>query len=81
LNRRSLYKREMLVFDIETTGLDPEHSVVTVVCTEDFETGERRAYEFARVRACEPENEELLRTILRWPWPATLHGSCLLWNF
>lgn len=54
----------MLVFDIETTGLDPEHSVVTIVCTEDFETGERRAYEFARVRACEPENEELLKTEL-----------------
>ena len=52
----------MLAFDIETTGLDPDHSLVTVVCTEDFETGERRAYEFARVRACEPQNEDVLRT-------------------
>jgi len=51
----------MLAFDIETTGLDPAHSVVTVVCTEDFRTGERRAYEFGRVRAGEPENEALLR--------------------
>lgn len=51
----------MLAFDIETTGLDPRTSVVTVVCTEDFHTGERRAYEFGRVRACEPENEGLLR--------------------
>ena len=54
----------MLVFDIETTGLDPTSSVVTVVCTEDFATGERRAYEFGRVRACEPENETLLRSEL-----------------
>jgi hypothetical protein len=51
----------MLAFDIETTGLDPASSVVTVVCTEDFRTGERRAYEFGRVRACEPQNEALLR--------------------
>jgi hypothetical protein len=51
----------MLAFDIETTGLDPCSSVVTVVCTEDFHTGERRAYEFGRVRACEPQGEALLR--------------------
>ena len=61
LNIKSLHVRKMLAFDIETTGLDPDHSLVTVVCTEDFETGERRAYEFARVRACEPQNEALLR--------------------
>jgi hypothetical protein len=54
----------MLAFDIETTGLDPASSVVTVVCTEDFHTGERRAYEFGRVRMCEPQNEELLRSEL-----------------
>jgi uncharacterized protein YprB with RNaseH-like and TPR domain len=51
----------ILAFDIETTGLDPASSVVTVVCTEDFHTGERRAHEFGRVRACEPQNEALLR--------------------
>ena len=39
---------KMLVFDIETTGLDPRDSKVTVVCTQDFESGEKRAYEFAR---------------------------------
>jgi hypothetical protein len=53
--------REMLAFDIETTGLDFDTCVVTVVCTEDFHTGQRHAYEFARVRACEPQNEALLR--------------------
>ena len=51
----------MLAFDIETTGLDPASSVVTVVCTEDFRTGERRAYEFGRVRAGEPQGEARLR--------------------
>ena len=44
-----------------TTGLDFAKCVVTVVCTEDFHTGERHAYEFGRVRACEPQNEALLR--------------------
>jgi len=54
----------MLAFDIETaetTGLDPATHLVTIVCTQDLRTGERRAYEFARVRATEPENEKLLR--------------------
>lgn len=41
----------MLAFDIETTGLDRERCQVTVVCTEDFRTGERIAYEFGRVAA------------------------------
>ena len=54
----------MLAFDIETTGLDPAHSVVTVVCTQDYHTGERRAYEFGRVRACELQGEALLRAEL-----------------
>ena len=51
----------MLAFDIETTGLDPATHLVTVVCTQDLKTGERVAYEFARMRATEPENEKLLR--------------------
>jgi hypothetical protein len=38
----------MLAFDIETTGLDRERCQVTVVCTEDFHTGEKHAYEFGR---------------------------------
>ena len=43
------YAAQMLAFDIETTGLDPKNSVVTVVCTECFFTGECIAYEFERV--------------------------------
>jgi hypothetical protein len=55
----------MLAFDIETTGLDPAHSVVTVVCTQDYHTGERRAYEFGRVRACEPQGGAHAEALLR----------------
>lgn len=39
----------MLVLDIETTGLDPEKHEVTVVCTEDFNTGQKKTYNFARL--------------------------------
>ena len=38
----------MLCFDIETTGLSPKHCSVTVVCAEDFTTGQRYTFEFAR---------------------------------
>lgn len=38
----------MLCFDIETTGLDPHKNKVTVICVEDFITGFRRSFEFAR---------------------------------
>lgn len=54
------YATHMLAFDIETTGLDPRNSVVTVVCTECFFTGECVAYEFERVRNQEPQNLNLL---------------------
>ena len=40
----------MLAFDIETTGLDGSKHDVTVVCTEDYHTGKRVAYEFDKVR-------------------------------
>jgi len=50
----------MLAFDIETTGLDPHTAQVTVVCTENFYTGEKKAYEFARLRKHEPHNLSLL---------------------
>jgi len=46
--------RKMLVFDIETMGLDARKHAVTVVSTEDFASGARVNYEFARVRAESP---------------------------
>jgi len=44
----------MLVFDIETMGLDPRKHAVTVVSTQDYLSGKRVSYEFARVRAETP---------------------------
>lgn len=38
----------MLCFDIETTGLDATKCRVTVVCVEDFVTGDTQCFEFAR---------------------------------
>ena len=40
----------MLAFDIETMGLDPRKAAVTCVCVEDFHSGRRYKFEFARAR-------------------------------
>lgn len=40
----------MLAFDIETMGLDARRHAVTVVCTEDFHSGIKKSYAFARLR-------------------------------
>ena len=58
----------MLAFDIETTGLDRERCEVTVVCTEDFQTGERSAFEFGRVaagEACGLERQKLTLELVK----------------
>ena len=47
----------MLAFDIETTGLDPKTNKVTVVCTEDYASGHRTAYEFARCASDEERSK------------------------
>ena len=51
----------MLAFDIETTGLDGNKHDVTVVCTEDYHTGTRVAYEFDKIRKLEPHKLAQLR--------------------
>ena len=57
----------MLAFDIETTGLCPHRDKITLVCTEDFKTGKRTAYEFARVAAEKPGDtnaiDQLFKTL------------------
>lgn len=55
----------MLVFDIETTGLGPACAQITLVCTEDFHTGERKAYEFARVKAQTPNTAQRATAVTR----------------
>jgi len=47
---------EMLVFDIETTGLDPSQHRVTCVCTQDYYTNATKVYEFARAQHENPED-------------------------
>ena len=59
----------MLVFDIETKGLDPKKHAVTVVCTEDYFTGETKAYEFER-HAGEPDKKKQLIEELVADWNA-----------
>jgi len=36
----------LLCFDIETTGLDGSRDEVTMICSQDLETGERKSYNF-----------------------------------
>jgi len=38
----------MLAFDIETFGLDPRLTKISVICTECIFTGERKTFEFAK---------------------------------
>lgn len=46
----------MLAFDIETKGLDARKHDITVVCTQNFYTNERKVYEFAKVKANDPHS-------------------------
>ena len=41
---------KMLAFDIETEGLKAGVHAITIVCTQCYFTGEKRAYEFARLK-------------------------------
>tara|TARA_Y100000389_G_scaffold204715_1_gene259158 strand:- start:8187 stop:8915 length:729 start_codon:yes stop_codon:yes gene_type:complete len=53
----------MLAFDIETMGLKAGRDDITIVCTEDFFTGEKIAYEFHRLKmAGDAEGYELNKT-------------------
>ena len=56
----------MLSFDIETTGLSAINgSKITVICTEDFHTRTKKAYEFARHAGDEQKLKELREEVLR----------------
>ena len=41
-------RQAMLAFDIETFGLHPKQSKISVICTECIFTGKQRTFEFAR---------------------------------
>lgn len=55
----------MLSFDIETTGLSAHlgHSI-TVICTEDYATGNKTAYEFARYSSDQDKQVELRDAVI-----------------
>ena len=56
----------MLSFDIETTGLSAINGCkITVICTEDFHTRTKKAYEFARHAGDEQKLKELREEVLR----------------
>jgi hypothetical protein len=55
---------EMLAFDIETLGLNPQIHDVTCVCAEDFHTGRKYVFEYARVKKESPGDREGLTAAL-----------------
>lgn len=64
--RNGQYVSFMLAFDIETEGLDGNKHDVTVVCTQNFHTNERKSYEFKKVKTNNPHDlydlrEELIK--------------------
>lgn len=55
----------MLAFDIETTGLSALNGdVITVICTEDYHTRQKHAYEFARHRNSPDTLQALTDTVI-----------------
>jgi hypothetical protein len=55
--------QKMIVFDIETTGLNNSDKV-TVICTEDFESGRKQVYNFGKA-ACETDRQHLIDALTR----------------
>lgn len=54
----------LLCFDIETTGLDASRDEVTMVCSQDLETGERKSYNFGLLSSEDQPAEELLEALI-----------------
>ena len=56
----------MLSFDIETTGLYAQRGdKITVICTEDFDTRKKQAYEFARYADDPDKCEQMVQDIVK----------------
>jgi len=77
----------MLAFDIETTGLKPDRHEITIVCTEDFVTGKRTAYEFGRLKAAgdvdgyEKAKQEMLQELTAATTLCAFNGLAFDINF
>ncbi len=55
----------LLFFDIETTGLDGSRDEVTMVCTENYETGERKRYNFGFLSSEDQPSEALVEPLVQ----------------
>lgn len=56
-----MYCLQMLAFDIETKGLNKRLHDITIVCTQDYESGRRQSYEFEKCRREGGDIEALVR--------------------
>jgi DNA polymerase III alpha subunit (gram-positive type) len=56
---------KFLCFDIETTGLDAMRDDVTMICTEDLETGERKSYNFGKVTGEDASVRALVAQVIK----------------
>ena len=55
----------LLCFDIETTGLDGSRDEVTMICAEDFQTGERTSYNFGLLSREDEPADALVQTLIK----------------
>lgn len=55
----------LLFFDIETTGLDGSRDEVTMICTQDYATGERKSYNFGVLSSEDEPSDALVEALLR----------------
>ena len=55
---------KLLCFDIETTGLDAGRDEVTMICTQDVETGDRKSYNFGVLSHNDEPSSELVCAVI-----------------
>lgn len=54
----------LLFFDIETTGLDGSRDEVTMICTQDYATGERKSYNFGVLSSEDEPSDALVEALV-----------------
>ena len=55
---------KLLCFDIETTGLDAARDEVTMICTQDVQTGTRKSYNFGVLSHNDEPSAELVCAVI-----------------
>ena len=56
---------KFLCFDIETTGLDASRDEVTMICSQDLQTGARRSYNFGLPSSQDEPVDDLIQELVR----------------